>query len=68
MKNIDKKRKNRNLDNQQHGTSFEKYAIDNEFVLDNDNFIEKKQGTSKFSFAFIYQGFTFGVWVDFKLR
>lgn len=37
------------------GTSFEKYAIDNEFVLDNDNFIEKKQGTSKFSFAFIYQ-------------
>lgn len=49
------------------GTSFEKYAIDNEFILDNMNFIEKKQGSSRFSFAFIYEGETFGVWVDYKL-
>ena len=49
------------------GTSFEKYAIDNQFIMDNTNFIEKKQGTSKFSFAFIYQGFTYGVWIDYKL-
>lgn len=49
------------------GTSFEKYAIDNEFILDNTNFIEKKQGSSRFSFAFIYEAETFGVWVDYKL-
>lgn len=37
------------------GTSFEKYAIDNQFMLDNKNFIMKKLGTSKFSFAFTYK-------------
>lgn len=49
------------------GTSFETYAIDNQFILDNNNFIEKKQGTAKFSFAFVYKGETFGVWSDYKL-
>ena len=32
----------------------------------NNNFIEKKKGTAIFSFAFIYQGNTYGVWNDFK--
>ena len=36
------------------GTSFEKYAIDNQFILDNKNFIMKKLGTAKFNFAFTY--------------
>ena len=49
------------------GTSFEKYAIDNEFIMDNNTFIEKKQGSAKFSFAFIYNNETFGVWFDYKL-
>lgn len=49
------------------GTPYEKYAIDNSFLLDNNNFIEKKQGTAKFSFAFIYQDNTYGVWFDYKL-
>lgn len=48
-------------------TSYSSYAIDNKFVGDNNNFIEKKQGSSKFSFAFIYQNETFGVWIDKKL-
>lgn len=31
----------------------------------NKNFIEKKHGTSKFSFAFKYNDDTFGVWFDY---
>lgn len=50
-----------------HGTSFEQYAIDNQFILDDKTFIEKKQGSAKFSFAFIYNNETFGVWFDYKL-
>ena len=36
------------------GTSFEDYAINNKQFNENNLFIEKKYGTSKFSFAFIY--------------
>lgn len=46
------------------GTDFEDYAVNNSFINDNKDFIEKKKGTSKFSFAFIYQNETFGVWLD----
>lgn len=49
------------------GTSYNNYAIQNQFVGDNNNFIEKKQGSSKFSFAFIHLNETFGVWTDNKL-
>lgn len=49
------------------GTTFEDYAVNNKCLLDNKNFIDKKQGTSKFSFAFIYNGQTFGVWFDYKI-
>lgn len=47
------------------GTSYEKYAINNEFILDNNNFIEKKHGSSRFSFAFIYENEIYGVWFDY---
>ena len=47
------------------GTSFADYAIDNKFIDNNKNFIEKKKATSKFSFAFIYEGITYGVWMDY---
>ena len=48
------------------GTSFEKYAIDNQFILDNKSFIMKKLGSSKFTFAFTYKSETFGVWFDYN--
>lgn len=48
------------------GTSFEDYAVENKFLNDNKNFIERKTGLAKFSFAFIYNNETFGVWTDFK--
>ena len=47
------------------GTSFEAYAIDNQFIMDNKNFIMKKLGSAKFNFAFIYKNETFGVWYDY---
>lgn len=48
------------------GTDFADYSINNKFIQDNNNFIEKKQGTAKYSFAFIYKSQKFGVWTDFK--
>lgn len=48
------------------GSSFEQYAIENKCLNDDNNFIEKKKGTSKFNFAFIYKNQTLGVWNDFK--
>ena len=50
------------------GTSFEDYAVNNKMINDNKVFIEKKQGTSKFSFAFIYNDEAYGIWIDNKLR
>lgn len=47
------------------GTAYEDYAIKNKFMLDNKSFIEKKTGTAKFSFAFIYNANYYGVWNDF---
>ena len=41
------------------GTSYEDYAINNKMINDNKYFIEKKKGTSKFSFAFIYNNETY---------
>lgn len=49
------------------GTSFEEYAINNQALEQNKDFIGKKQGTSKFSFAFIYKNETFGVWFDYTM-
>lgn len=67
MKSTEKKNEKHVLAVQFLGTSFEDYAINNKNLNDNKNFIDKKQATSKFSFAFIYNGETFGVWVDYSL-
>ena len=50
------------------GTSYEKFAIENQDNHLNNDFIEKKKGTSRFCFGFIYNGNTFGVWIDNSLR
>lgn len=49
------------------GTEYSKYAIDNSFRLDNKNFIEKKSGSSRCSFAFKYKDNVYGVWFDFDI-
>lgn len=48
------------------GTRYENYAMKNEILDKNSDFIEKKTGTAKFSFAIIYNGKTLGIWNDFK--
>ena len=47
------------------GTDYEKYAMQNKILDKNKNFIEKKKGSSKFSFAFVYNDITYGVWNDY---
>lgn len=48
------------------GTLYENYALKNEILDKNKDFIERKTGTAKFSFAFIYNRETYGVWYDYK--
>lgn len=49
------------------GTEYSKYANENNFRLDNKNFIEKKTGTSRCSFGIKYKDNTFGVWFDYSV-
>ena len=49
------------------GTEYEDYAIKNKFQNDDNTFIEKKSGTSKYAFAFVYNDSTFGVWFDYSI-
>lgn len=51
--------------NLQNGTLYEQYAMQNKILDKNKTFIEKKTGSSKFSFALIYNGETYGVWNDY---
>lgn len=46
------------------GTSYENFAINNQDNKLTKDFIEKKKGSAKFSFAFIYNGQKYGVWTD----
>lgn len=50
------------------GTLYEKYAMQNQITNINKNFIMKKSGSAKFSFAFIYNNQYFGVWNDWHER
>ena len=49
------------------GTPYGEYSIDNQFLLDDDTFIEKKSPTARYYFTFKYNGEYFGVWADFNL-
>ena len=49
------------------GTEYSNYAIDNEFRLDNKDFIEKKTGSSKFAFGIKFKNNTYGVWFDYSV-
>ena len=48
------------------GTEFSKYAIDNDFRMDNKTFIEKKSGSAKLSFNIKYHDNIYGVWFSFN--
>jgi hypothetical protein len=40
--------------------------VENEFLKDNLNFVEKKTGNARFEFSVIYQEHTYGFWTDYK--
>lgn len=46
------------------GTDYGRYAIDNEFLRDSTDFVEKKTQTSQNIFNFMYKTKTYGVWYD----
>jgi hypothetical protein len=48
------------------GTNYGNYAIENEFLKDNLNFVEKKKGTAKFEFSILYNGHVYGFWNDYR--
>lgn len=45
-------------------TNYGKYAIDNQFLQDNNNFVKKRPSHSKFFYTFILNGEKFGIWQD----
>jgi hypothetical protein len=48
------------------GTTYGNYAVENEFLKDNLNFVEKKTGNARFEFSIVYQEHTYGFWSDYK--
>ena len=48
------------------GTRYGNYAIDNNWLLDNDTFIERKTPNAEFMLAMKYCGVFYGFWVDYK--
>lgn len=49
------------------GTEFEEYAIENKFVADSKTFVMKKTEKSQYYFTFIFEGESYGVWVDYSV-
>lgn len=47
------------------GTQYGNYAIENQFLRDNKNFVQKKTPGSEYYFTFLYNGDQYGVWVDY---
>lgn len=48
------------------GTQYEKYAFENEFLMDNEEFIGKAPGNCRYQCTLKYAGKTFGLWKDPK--
>ncbi len=48
------------------GTEYSDYAIDNEFLLDNNKFIAAKPAGAKFRCGLTYSGATYGFWIDYS--
>lgn len=60
---IDKK-KNTEFGKLIEGTKYADYSIENKFLLDDDNFVERKGATARYFFTFYYKEHVLGVWVD----
>lgn len=49
------------------GTRYGDYAIENEWLLDNETFIEPKTPRAEFMLALKYNGIFYGFWVDYRV-
>jgi hypothetical protein len=58
-------KKNTRFGKMLEGTTYGKYAIENEFLRDNDIFIEQKTPKASFTCGLKYNGKYYGFWVDF---
>ena len=48
------------------GTKYAEYSIENKFLLDSEEFIEKRTSNAKHCFTFYYNDVPYGVWVDIR--
>lgn len=48
------------------GTKYGDYAIENKYLKDNMNFVDKKTGNARFEYSLLYNGQTYGFWSDYK--
>ena len=48
------------------GTDYGNYAIENQYLKDNMNFVEKKTGDARFEFSITFNNCTYGFWSDYK--
>lgn len=62
---IDRK-KNTEFGKLVENTTFGDFSIENKFLLDDSEFIEKKGAKARYYFTFTYKDYTFGVWADFN--
>ena len=46
------------------GTKYAAYSIDNEFLNDNETFVEKRNPFARFQFSIHYNGYDYGFWLD----
>lgn len=46
------------------GTGYDEFSIENEFINDDETFVEKRSSTARFYFSFIYKDNKLGVWVS----
>lgn len=49
------------------GTRYGAYAIDNQWLLDNETFIESKTPKAEFMLSLKYNGIIYGFWIDYKV-
>jgi hypothetical protein len=48
------------------GTRYGDYAVENQYLKDNENFVEKKTGDARFEFSIVFNEHTYGFWTDYK--
>lgn len=48
------------------GTKYGEYAVENQYLKDNENFVEKKTGDARYEFSIVFNDHIYGFWTDYK--